>query len=35
MQTLIEQVNKQVETTKKCPFCAEQIQQEGRVLLLT
>jgi hypothetical protein len=29
MQTLIEQVNKQVDTTKKCPFCAEQIQLDA------
>jgi hypothetical protein len=29
MQTLIEQVNKPVETTKKCPFCAEQIQLDA------
>jgi hypothetical protein len=29
MQTLTEQVNKPVETTKKCPFCAEQIQLDA------
>lgn len=29
MQTLIEQANKPVETTKKCPFCAEQIQLDA------
>ncbi len=29
MQTLIEQANDSLETTKKCPFCAERIQLDA------
>ena len=29
MDTMLMEVDEQVEVTKKCPFCAEQIQQEA------
>ena len=29
METMLMEANKQTEVTKKCPFCAEQIQKEA------
>jgi hypothetical protein len=29
METMLREVDEQMETTKKCPFCAEQIQKEA------
>jgi phage FluMu protein Com len=29
METMLMEANKQTETSKKCPFCAEQIQKEA------